>query len=264
MSILRSHLVPGWPERAKWQRPARLRSSRTAGRAAGASPPLLSFLGRPHIDEKHLLLSSWHLFHTFLSEQLRSKAAASKPPPLPLPPPPPPPPPLLPPPPPPAAAASSRSKSSERTSSTKLCPKKKIPADACLGFVWFCSPLRTQSRRGAASLRQSSGSLVASGRVKNKLSAPVCDSLKGRRRIPQSGAATGGDMLWAPCVCVCVCAPLSMSLCSHCVCRSPPATRRRQTHGISGWHLHLCEPRALSPALLLTVFLLPSVKKHTY
>lgn len=51
-----SHLVPGGSERSTWQRAARLRSSRAAGRAAGSSP-LLSFLSRAHIHRNtHLLL----------------------------------------------------------------------------------------------------------------------------------------------------------------------------------------------------------------
>lgn len=74
-----SHLVPGWADRSKWQRAARLHSSRTAGRAAGASP-LLSFLSRLHIHTNTpTALSLWHLVHAFSansSEQTASKTTS--------------------------------------------------------------------------------------------------------------------------------------------------------------------------------------------
>lgn len=84
------------------------------------------------------------------------------------------------------------------------------------------SPLRTQSTRGVASLRHTSGPHIASGR-----SCVRVNSLKGRQQIPQWAVATGGDMLWAP--------SLSLLLfLFHTGLSLHVATRRRQTQILLG------------------------------
>lgn len=143
MSILRSHLAPGWPERAKWRRPARLHSSRTAGRAAGASL-LFSFLSRPHIQQKHLLLSFRHLFHTFTPQGAPSK--------------------------PPEAAAAAAGEESDF--SDKLC--QKIPETTSPAFS---PPLQAQGTRCAGNLLHRSGAHIARRGAKT-LSGFMCTAWK--------------------------------------------------------------------------------------
>ncbi len=100
-------------------------------------------------------------------------------------------------------------------------PRKDQP-----GF--FFLPPQTQSRRCAASPRQSSGSHI----VKTAFCVHVY-SLKGRQQIPQWGAATGGDMLWAVCVCVCVLSH-SLSLSARAVL-FPPRGHQEATNSPTAW-----------------------------
>lgn len=82
--------------------------------------------------------------------------------------------------------------------------KRQKIQDKCVCFS--SNRRRVQRRRSASSLRLTSGTHIASGRANNS----SVTRLKGRRQIPQWGAATGGDMLSLP-------LSLSLSLTTLCL-----------------------------------------------
>lgn len=161
-----SHLLPGGAGWSRWQRAARLHSSRTAGRAAGSSL-VLSFLSRTHIHPNTHLLSDTHFSLS------KKKIIFFK---------------------------KTHPRTHRRQKQRLVCQvgsgkKKKKEKNSRATPGRSLNPRDPDSELGRFAPRNL--------RVKHNDPAPGTGlyrharSLKGREQIPQWGAATGGDILWA-------------------------------------------------------------------